>query len=76
MEKLRALLDDLVDGLGEQIDDDVPFAETDEWDSLKYMRLVLGIEAEFGCELDPEEIQSLTSVAGIKRVLGARGVTL
>ena len=76
MDKLRALLGDLFEEPPEQIDDEAPFADIGEWDSLKYMRLVLGIEAAFGCELGPEEIQSLTSVSEIKRVLDARGVAL
>lgn len=76
MNELRALLEELFDELPEPIDDEVPFADMGDWDSIKYMRLVLGLESRFGCELDAEEIQSLASVAAVKRVLQARGVTL
>jgi len=55
-------------------DCDAPFGDLDGWDSLTYMRLVLAIEAEFGVELGPEEIQAMTSVAGVKKVLSARGL--
>jgi acyl carrier protein len=74
MDKLNDLLADLLGLEPEAIDEAAPFAELEGWDSLKYMRLVLGVESGFSVELAPEEIQRLTSVAAVKDVLRARGV--
>lgn len=40
------------------------------------MRLVVAIQTEFGIELDPKEIQKITSVAAIEAVLKSKGVEL
>ena len=74
MEKLSALLTDLLGIDPAELDDATPFAELDGWDSLKYMRLVLGVESGFALELAPEEIQRLTSTGAVKDVLKERGV--
>lgn len=75
MGKLDSVLRQIFDDEPGTLDEDVPFGDLEAWDSLRYMRLVLAVEAEFGVELEPEEIQAMTSVAAVKRVLDARGVT-
>ncbi len=52
------------------------FREIENWDSLKYVKLVMAIQAEFGVELNPEEILKITSVAAIADVLKSKGVEL
>lgn len=76
MEKLALVLRRIFDDTLDDLQDDVPFAELDAWDSLKYMRLVLALESEYGIELGPDEIQAMTSLGGIKRTLDARGLLL
>lgn len=47
--------------------------ETDIWDSLIYVTLVVSIEKEFKIQLTKEEIQTLTTIDNITRVLKSRG---
>ena len=50
------------------------FRDTDIWDSLMYVNLVVSMEKTYKIELDKEEIQMLTSVANIESVLSKRGI--
>jgi acyl carrier protein len=42
------------------------------WDSLQHLNLMLALEQEFGVQFTPEEIQSLTSVQSITRLLNLK----
>jgi acyl carrier protein len=55
----------------EQLDDDklTIRMETEQsnlvgWDSLAHVRIVMGVEREFGVQLDVEEIETIKSVRG------------
>jgi acyl carrier protein len=48
---------------------DAPLASLPNWDSLKYLQLVLEIETELGAPLAPEAVESLVYVADVERVL-------
>jgi acyl carrier protein len=50
------------------------FRETDIWDSLMYVNLVVSLEKAFKIELEKDEIQMLTSVENIEAVLAKRGI--
>jgi acyl carrier protein len=41
-------------------------ATIEEWDSLNHVRLILALEAEFGVQLDADEIANLVSVGAIQ----------
>jgi acyl carrier protein len=48
------------------IPDDVRIGRFERWDSLAHLRLVLGIEAQIGRQLDPDEsvrIETLPDIA-------------
>ena len=50
------------------IPDDVRIGRFESWDSLAHLRLVLGIEAQIGRQLDPDEsvrIETLTDIAAL-----------
>lgn len=51
------------------------FQESDLWDSLIYVNLVVSIEKTYKIELSQKEIQSLTSVANIEAILNKRGIS-
>jgi len=44
------------------------------WTSLKHIQLVAALEQTYGVALTPREIQRLTSLAQVRRVLGQKGV--
>lgn len=51
-----------------KIPDDVRIGQFESWDSLAHLRLVLGIEAQIGRQLDPDEsirIETLTDIAAL-----------
>jgi acyl carrier protein len=46
-----------------------------DWDSMHTIHIAMGLEAEFGVQLDPEEIATLQSTAVILTVLAAHGIS-
>lgn len=51
-----------------------PLRETEGWDSLRHVMLVLGLERSFSVKLSAEEIQSMVTLADVPRVLKEKGV--
>lgn len=48
---------------------DVDFKMQHYWDSLKYMSLVLEIETEFQVSLSRSELQEITTLSGVEKIL-------
>jgi acyl carrier protein len=44
-------------------------AELPAWNSLGHLNIMLSLEQEFGVSLDPEQVESMTSIAAIVGVL-------
>ena len=59
----------------EKISDDLAMKDSEAWDSLKHMDLVVSLEQTFKIELTFDNIVEMQSVREIKRVLSDRGVT-
>jgi acyl carrier protein len=51
------------------VPDDVRIGQFERWDSLAHLRLVLGIEAQIGRELDPDESVRIETLADIAALL-------
>ncbi len=51
-----------------------PLADMEDWDSLKHVMLVVGLETNFAVSLSAEEIKSMVTVADIARILKEKGV--
>lgn len=74
-QKLRKIMADLFNIKQDQVDDDLSMENTEAWDSLKHIELIFSIEEEFEIpELTMDEIVEMTSVAGIKRILGSKAI--
>ena len=58
------------------ITDELTMKDTDTWDSLKHMELIVALEQSFDIQLSFDEIVAMQSVSQIKRVLRERGVTI
>ncbi len=43
-----------------------------QWDSLKQLYLIMALEERFGIELDPSEIETVTTIGSIADVLERR----
>lgn len=76
MKRLRRVIESVFDDAYDHIPSVQNFRDIESWDSLKYLQLVVAMQAEFGIELDPEEIPKITSVAAIMDVLKSKGVEL
>ena len=50
----------------------VAYGETEMWDSVAHMQLVLAVEEVFGITLDPDDVVDMSSYASAKRVLRDR----
>ncbi len=57
-----------------QVNDELTMAESDVWDSLKHMELIVTLEDEFDLELSPEDIINMMSVKAIREVLERKGI--
>jgi acyl carrier protein len=56
------------------LSDETSPGNTEAWDSLANMLLIAGIEETFDVELTTSEIESMKSLADVRRVLIDRGV--
>jgi len=52
-----------------EITDNLSMKDTDVWDSLKHMELIVSIEQEFKIELTFDEIVAMQNVGEIKRIV-------
>lgn len=73
-EKLKTTLEQLLDEDFATLEKMENFKESENWDSLKYVSLVVSLESVFQIQLKKEDIRNLLSVASIKSVLIKNGV--
>jgi acyl carrier protein len=76
MEKLKNCIQSIFDDDFDRIAAFGSFQDSGDWDSLKFVRLVVSMRSEFGVDLAQEEIQKLTSITSLIDILKARGVAL
>ena len=74
MNKLAELLEEILEVPVETLQEHSEFHELIDWDSLKHVRVVVGIQSEFGIDLNRDEIELLTTLSGIRTVLSKHGV--
>ena len=69
--RARAVLAKVLKADIETISDDISQMELSDWDSVRHMNVVLGLENEFDIEFDDRELPTLTSlplmVAAVER---------
>ncbi|MBI4695831.1 MAG: acyl carrier protein [Gammaproteobacteria bacterium] len=75
MHRLRKCIEGVFDEPLEKVIAIGEFSNSEDWDSLKYVALVVGIQAEFEVDLTPDEVQSITSVAALEQLLVSRGLS-
>lgn len=73
MTQLKTLMAEVLTISENEIVDDLRMSDTDIWDSLRHMELVIAIEETFEIELTGDDIVEMTSVASIRSVLSANG---
>lgn len=73
--KLKTVLERTFDNDFETLEKIDNFKDSEFWDSLRYVSLVVSLQSEFKIELKKEDIQQLFSVASVKSVLLKYGIT-
>ena len=68
-EKLKKLMAEILNLNESEIKDSLKMKETDGWDSLKHMELIVAFEQEFDIELTVDEIVAMQDYKEIKRIL-------
>lgn len=61
---------------GDEIRDDLPRKEVDDWDSLTHLMLVSELESTFGITLDDEDVMGVECVGDLKAALRKAGVEI
>ncbi|MBW7906243.1 MAG: acyl carrier protein [Phycisphaerae bacterium] len=73
-DRLRSVFRDVLGIADGEYRHDLGMRDVQAWDSVMHLSLVLAIEQEFNVSFAPEEFETLTSVAGIRKALSERGV--
>lgn len=71
-EKIRQIAADVLELPVAKISPQSSTENVDSWDSVHHLNLVLALEQEFGLQFEPEEIDQMTSVEKIIKVLSAK----
>ncbi len=72
MTHLDQLISEIFDDAAD-LTDDTPFASAPEWDSMKHVELVVGIEQRYGIELAADDIAGMVSRRAARDLLASRG---
>jgi acyl carrier protein len=73
-QKLKAVLERVLSDDFESLKKMDNFRDSEYWDSLAYVNLVVSLETEFKIKLKREDIQQLFSIPKIKSVLAKYGI--
>jgi len=76
MERLTKLIAEILRISEKEITDDLSINNTDTWDSLKHMELIVVIEETFKIKLTTEEIVIMVNMKAIKQILKNKGVNI
>lgn len=58
----------------DRIHGDTAMKNVPEWDSLKHVELIVGMEQHYGIDLTGDEIAEMTSLKAIRTILEKRGI--
>lgn len=75
-EKVKQILEDIFAEEGGEAAAGRPFEELKCWDSLRYVQLVISVQATFEIELDQPQILRIITLQGLCEVLKEHGIAL
>ena len=73
--RLRSVFREVFDNDKMEIWDGMTSRELPEWDSLAHVKLIIGLEEEFGVQFTTQEVVEARSVGDLKRLLTLKGIT-
>jgi acyl carrier protein len=68
-EQIKQVMADILDLVPDLIDESTRRDNTDAWDSLSQINLLVALEQEFNVSFDPEEVEAMLSFADILEIL-------
>ncbi len=74
MKKLFTLISEVLQIPPQKITDSLAIDNSETWDSLKHMELIVAIEEEYNINLKTSEIVAMTNVKAIRQILQKKGV--
>ncbi len=73
-EQLKHILSDMFSVPADNIAGTFSMQDTDAWDSLKHMELIISLESEFGVQFTADEITEMLNFEKIESILNKKGV--
>jgi len=73
MTELYTLISEVMRIPTEEISDSFSMSNSDAWDSLKHMELIVSIENTFNVDLSADDIVEMIDIKGIKNILKRKG---
>jgi len=73
-QRITTLMADLFGMRREEITDDLTMKQTDNWDSLKHMELIVSLEQTFEIDFTFDEIVAMKTLEDIKGILRDKGI--
>jgi len=70
--KLREIVSELFEVDPSEVKDELTPEDVELWDSLNHLRLVSAVEEEFQVKLSMKEIESIRSLAALRRLIEQR----
>lgn len=74
MQQLRTIFANVLQQPIHAISDETSPRNTESWDSLRHIELVLAVESAFDIRFSTSEMTSLYSLADVRQILHAKGV--
>lgn len=73
MTELHTLISEVMRIPTEEISDSFSMNDSDAWDSLKHMELIVSIENTFNVDLSADDIVEMIDIKRIKNILNKKG---
>lgn len=69
LDTIRQIVSDVLELPIERVTPEMVSEKVENWDSVRHLSIMMSLEERFGIELEPEEVESMLSVAEIERVI-------
>ena len=73
-ERMARVFQDVFDNDALEVSDGMSSLTMSDWDSLAQVKIIVGLEEEFGVKFTTQEVVRLSSVGELKAALAAKGV--
>jgi acyl carrier protein len=74
--RIRQLFREVFDNDEMEISDDTSAKDVPGWDSLAQVKLVIGLEEEFGIKFTTHEVAQMSCVGDLRKTLACKGIPL